>query len=91
MGKLILLILIIFALYWAWKLYMKNAGDVVILDIHPDKAKDNATVDDLMNYFNGKIKEIESKSLKETKHAEEKLEYYKEELNKLKKIKEQIK
>lgn len=81
MGKIILLALILFAFYWGMR-YYKGSNKVVEVK---DEPQDN--IDKLVNYYNQKISEIESKSIEEIKKQEEILSYYKEQLNKINQMK----
>ncbi len=79
MGKLILLIAIGFALYWGWK-FMTGTKKK-----KEEKLNDN--IDDLVHYYQTKIDIIECQSIAEIKKQEDKLNYYKEQLNKINQIK----
>lgn len=75
MGKIILLIIILFCIFFGAK-YIKAKTK-----------KTPLTVEEFIDYFNEKISEIECKSSAEIDAATEKIKYYKEELEKLKTIK----
>lgn len=83
MGRIILLLVILFALYWAREYY--NARKEKKPKV-PSK-NEVETVDELISYYNGKIEEIESKSMEEIRTSEDTLKIYKEQLEKLNKIK----
>lgn len=80
MGKIIMFVVILFAAYWGRK-YYKKTNEVVEVKNEPQD------IDELINYYNQKINEIESKSIGEIEKQEVLLAYYKEQLNKINKIK----
>ena len=87
MGKLILLLVIIFGAYWAWQ-YYKEANKKPVQPPQPDYSGCLPNeVDDLIKYFDTAIKNIETKSLDEIKKSEEVLKHFKTQLERLNQIK----
>jgi pyruvate/2-oxoacid:ferredoxin oxidoreductase beta subunit len=90
MGKIILLVLIAFAGYWALKYYdgaQKQEDDSKKRKWPDDFDNPDGDPDALRAYYENKIAEIENKSVEEIEKAQDKLEHYKDKLNKLKNLK----
>ena len=87
MGKLILFIIVCFALYWASEYYKggKARKEERLKDkYNPERFDDSdGDPDALEEYYKRKINEMEEASVKGAEQAQEKLEYYKQKLQKL--------
>lgn len=79
MGKIILLLVILFGAYWASQ-YYKNSNKKS--DSTP-KEGEGLSIDELEKFYQEKIDEIEKKSVSEIVKYEGLLAYYKTELNKI--------
>lgn len=85
MGKIILVLVILFAGYWGLKYHNKTKEAPEKKPYKPgDKVAD---ADSLKAYYEQKIAEIESKSIEEIEKAQESLDKYKAELDKLNQLK----
>lgn len=80
MSKIILLIVILFLGYWGLKYYNKSSEKVEVEDESDD-------IDALIAYYEHKIAEIEKLSVDGISKAEKELERFKDNLDKLNKLK----
>lgn len=91
MGRMILFALICFAAYWAWQYYQggKARQEERLKDkYNPERFDDSdGDPDALEQYYKRKINEMEEASVKGAEQAQEKLEYYKQKLQKLNNLK----
>ncbi len=85
MGKIILLLVILFASYWAVQ-YYKNTNKKHDPDMDYENFSEDE-IDKLINFFDIKIKDIEKKSIDKINQSEKTLSYYKSQLEKLNQIK----
>jgi len=79
MGKIILLLVILFGAYWAVQ-YYKGSNKKKSSD---PKEGEEMNVDELEKFYREKIDEIEKKSVSEIGKYEGLLTYYRSELNKI--------
>jgi hypothetical protein len=89
-GGFILLLVICFAAYWGWQYYKSvlNAREKDKYNKNPSDFKDTASDPDaLEEYYKRKIVEMEEATVKGMTDAQEKLEYYKQQLTKLNNLK----
>ncbi len=87
-GGFILLLVICFAAYWGWQYYKGTQKAKERDKYDPDKFDDSdGNPDALKAYYERKIAEMEEKTVAGIESAQEKLEYYKEKLNKLNNLK----
>lgn len=89
-GGFILLLVICFAAYWGWKYYKSTqaAKEKDKYNKNPSAFKDSeGDPDALEAYYKRKIEEMEEKAVQGIESAQEKLEYYKDKLNKLNNLK----
>lgn len=87
MGKLVLFIIICFFAYWAWEVY-SNRNKKEDNSPQPDYSGSTPSeLDNLIKYFDTKIKEIETRSIDEIKRSEDVLKHFKTQLARLKEIK----
>jgi hypothetical protein len=77
MGKLILLLVILFGAYWAAQ-YYKNTKQT-----STPKEGEGMSIDELEKFYQDEISKIEKKSVEEIVKYEGLLAYYKTELNKI--------
>lgn len=87
MGRMILFAIICFGAYWAWQYYQdgKARQEERLKDkYNPERFNDSdGDPDALKAYYERKINEMEEASVKGVEQAQEKLEYYKQKLEKL--------
>jgi len=87
MGKVILLLVILFSAYWGYK-YYKNSQDGKNKSTDKDPLQDTSDdVDALEIYYKRKIDEIENKSVEEIEKLQSSLDEYKKKLNKITNLK----
>lgn len=83
-GGFILLLVICFAAYWGWKYYKSSREEHLKDKYNPERFDDSdGDPDALRAYYERKINEMEEASVKGAEQAQEKLDYYKEKLQKL--------
>lgn len=89
-GGFILLLVICFAAYWGWQYYKstQNAKEKDKYNKDTSGFKDTANDPDaLEEYYKRKIVEMEEATVKGAEEAQEKLDYYKQQLTKLNNLK----
>lgn len=91
-GKMMFFGIICFLAYWAWQYYKGTQNEKKSKE--QDKYRDPSDFKDsdgdpdaLEAYYKRKISEMEDASVKGIEDAQEKLEYYKQKLNKLNNLK----
>ena len=91
MGRLILFAAVCFALYWAWQYYQGSSArrEEKFKDkYNPERFNDSdGDPDALEAYYKRKINEMEERSVSGAEQAQEKLNYYKQKLEKLNNLK----
>lgn len=88
MGKIILLVLVCFAIYWSVQAYrngQKKKEEKETPKDYPDYMEGN--VEQLKKFYENKIAELENKSLEGLDKAQQQLKHYKEELEKINQLK----
>lgn len=88
-GGFILLLVICFAAYWGWQYYKSTQVTKEKKDKYNPATFDDSdgNPDALKAYYERKIAEMEEKAVRGIESAQEKLEYYKDKLNKLNNLK----
>ena len=91
-GRMILAAVICFLAYWGWQYYkgaqkQKKSKEQDKYRDPSDFKDSDGDPDALEAYYKRKINEMEESSVKGAEDAQEKLEYYKQKLNKLNNLK----
>ncbi len=85
MGKFVLLLIIVFAIGLTIKLFKKDS-----VRNNPYKNYDKKSIDDLEKYFKGLVDNYYEESSIGLDHTKSRINYYEEELRKIKQIKEKL-